>query len=54
MAACRRLLQSPEPQEGLFKLWELGLLDVSIEALVLCPLFQPLFAQEEHTEARSR
>lgn len=54
VATCRRLLQSPEPQEGLFTLWELGLLDISIEALALRPRFQPLFTQEELTAARSR
>lgn len=44
----------PGIQEGLMKLWELGLLDQSMEALVIQDRFQPLFTKAEIQEARRR
>lgn len=54
VGAAKRLLAKSEPSEGLFKLWELGRLDISMEAIVLQPQFAPLFTPEELTEARRR
>ena len=41
-------------QYGLNRLWELGLLDESMEALVLQPRFAPLFNDAERATARQR
>ena len=52
--AAKRLLAKGEIQQGLSKLWELNLLDQSMEALVIQKRFQPLFTSEEIVEARRR
>ncbi len=49
-----RLLAAPGPQTGLYRLWELGLLSNSMEALVIQKRFQSLFTDEEVTIAQSR
>ena len=54
VAAAKRLLAKQEIQEGLMKLWELDLLDQSMEALVIQERFQPLFSEAEIAEARRR
>jgi hypothetical protein len=54
LETAKRLLAKPGIQEGLMKLWELGLLDHSMEALVIQERFQPLFTEAEITEARRR
>lgn len=54
LSAARRLLAKPGIQEGLMKLWELGCLDQSMEALVIQERFQPLFAKDEIAEANRR
>jgi hypothetical protein len=41
LGAAKRLLAKPNIQEGLTKLWELGLLDQSMEALVIQERFEP-------------
>jgi hypothetical protein len=50
----KRLLASQEPQTGLFELYDLGLLHVSMEAIVLQEKFRPLFSEEELAEAHRR
>lgn len=50
----KRLLRANQPQTGLYKLWELKLLDSSTEALVLKERYQSLFADAEIAEARRR
>ncbi len=54
LESTHRLLQSIQPQEGLFILWEKKLPHLSIEALVLDPRFKPLFSPEELDRARQR
>ena len=54
IGTARYLLAKPDTQQGLFKLWELGQLDSSMEALVLQPKYEALFTDEEHAEARRR
>jgi hypothetical protein len=54
LGAAKRLLEKEEIQEGLIKLWELGQLGKSMEALVVQERFQPLFSQAEINEARRR
>ncbi len=50
----QRLLAKQEIQAGLMKLWELNLLDHSVEALVIQEHFRPLFTEDEIQEARRR
>ena len=52
--AAKRLLQSHDIQSGLMELAALGLLDHSMEALVLEERFKTLFSEEEKAEARRR
>lgn len=54
LAAARVLLASQEPQSGLTTLLECGRLDLSMEALVIDPRFEPLFSEEEREAARER
>ena len=50
----KRLLAKQEVQTGLMKLYELELLDSSMEAYVIKEQFKPLFSAEEINEARRR
>lgn len=50
----KRLLAADKPQEGLFRLWELGLLNESMEALVLQPEYATLFTELEIQTSRQR
>jgi len=50
----KRLLQKSDAQQGLFTLWELGLLKESVEAAVISEKYHTLFTQEEISEARRR
>jgi len=50
----RCLLATREVQAGLMKLWELKLLDQSMEAFVIQERFQPLFTVVEIAEAHRR
>ena len=52
--AARRLLRTHEVQDGLTTLWELGRLDISMEALVVQERWQPLFSDAERQAARDR
>jgi hypothetical protein len=52
--AAKRLLAKNDVQSGLMKLWNCGRLDLSMEALVIDPRFQPLFSEEEIAIARER
>ena len=45
---------SDKPQEGLYHLWELGRLDLSMEVLVLKEKYTDLFTDEEKIEAKRR
>jgi hypothetical protein len=51
----KRLLAKSEPQDGLFELWNLGILNESMEA-VLCdnPRYRVLFRDAEIDEAKRR
>jgi 5-methylcytosine-specific restriction enzyme A len=50
----KRLLAKTDPQTGLFQLWDLGLLNESMEAVVLQDKFKSSFTDEELIEARRR
>ena len=54
VATARRLLSGPVAQSGLTTLWELGRLDISMEALVVQERWQPLFSDAERQAARDR
>jgi hypothetical protein len=52
--AAKLLLRASNAQEGLFRLWELKRLDMSIEAMVIDPQYGSLFSEEERKLARKR
>ena len=54
VGAAKRLLNGPVAQSGLTTLWELGRLDISMEALVVRERWKPLFSDEERQAARDR
>ncbi len=54
VGTAKRLLVKQEIQEGLMKLWEMKLLDQSMEALVIQERFKPLFTDAEIAEALRR
>jgi len=54
LEAAKRLLHSGDISYGFEKLWELGRLDISMEALVIDPKWQDLFTEEEVATARMR
>lgn len=49
-----RLLAKSEPQEGLFRLYELDMLDESMEAIILHEKYRGMFKQAELDEAYRR
>lgn len=50
--AAELLVSNPKFSAGISKLWELGRLDLSVEALVLNKKFQPLFSSSMLEKAR--
>jgi hypothetical protein len=54
VTTARRLLASSQPSEGFTRLWEMGRLDLSVEALILHDRWRRLFSTEERTAARER
>jgi hypothetical protein len=49
-----RLLWKDEVSDGFTTLWELKRLDLSVEAFVLRPEYEPLFTEAERGIARAR
>ena len=54
VATARKLVGSPTPSDGFTKLWEMGRLDLSVEALVLDARWKGLFSDQEQAAARRR
>ena len=54
LATAKLLLSAAESQEGLTKLWELGRLDISMEALVLEERWEILFSDDEQHKEQER
>jgi hypothetical protein len=54
VGAAQRLLLGPSTSDGFTKLWEHGLLPLSVEAHVLLPWYSDLFTPEERANARYR
>lgn len=54
VGAAKRLLQTSKEQSGLTKLWELGLLHLSVEAHVIQEKWAPLFTESEREKALRR
>ena len=54
LKTAKRLLANQEMQSGLTTLWECGRMDLSMEALVINPKYQPLFTEAEIETARAR
>ena len=50
--AARRLISQDTVTAGFGRLWEMGRLDLSVEAFVLKPEYRALFSDEERTRAR--
>lgn len=49
--AARRLVLDPKPSYGLWRLRELGRLDMSVEMWVLLPWYEPLFSSDVREQA---
>jgi hypothetical protein len=54
VGAAKRLLRAGHLSAGFSKLWELGRLDLTVEALVLDRSWQELFSADEKEIARKR
>ncbi len=54
LETARILVLADQPSEGYTALWERGRLDLTVEALVLRPEWQSLFAQEPELLERAR
>ncbi|NHF73310.1 hypothetical protein [Paracoccus xiamenensis] len=55
LAAAKALINKTDPSEGFARLWEIGRLDLTVEAFVLeNPEFHSLFTSEELGKARKR
>jgi hypothetical protein len=52
--AARRLVLDPKPSYGLWRLQELGRLDLSVEMWVQLPWYEPLFEPEVREQARRK
>lgn len=50
----RRLINSAAPSEGFTRLYEMGRLDLTVEALLLRPQWRDLFTTDERRRSRSR
>jgi hypothetical protein len=54
LGACRKLITHNTPSEGFTKLWELGRMDLTVEAVALRSPHNALFTQTECLKARRR
>jgi hypothetical protein len=54
VATAKQLINSSTPSEGFARLWELGRLDLTVEALALEPEWRALFTREELQRAETR
>lgn len=54
LGAAKQLINSPVPQSGLDRLWELELLHISVEAHIVDERWASLFDDHELKEARER
>ncbi len=52
--AARRLVLDPVPSYGLWRLKELGRLDMSVEMWVLLPWYEPLFSPRVREQAEKK
>jgi hypothetical protein len=54
LEATRALLRKRDTSDGFATLWELGRLDLTVEAILLLPWYRHLFTPEEQSIARWR
>lgn len=54
LLAAKQLISKPGNTYGFATLWEHGRLDLSVEAHVLKPEYEPLFTEEERQICRER
>lgn len=47
LSVAKSLIHINQPTDGFSTLWELGRLDLTVEALILQPKYQELFSEEE-------
>jgi len=52
VAVAKQLLAAQRPSDGFTRLWEMGRLDISVEARVLQPRLAPSFSAAERMKAR--
>jgi len=50
----KQLMSTDKPSDGFTTLWELGRLDLSLEAQVLNPKYNPLFSDDERKICANR
>jgi hypothetical protein len=50
----KHLLHTGDPSDGFSRLWELGRLDLSVEAHVIKPEYEELFTDEERAVCKQR
>jgi hypothetical protein len=54
LATAKQLINSDTPSDGFSRLYDLGRLDLSVEALILRTEWRDLFTTEERRRARAR
>lgn len=54
VGAAKILVAKDAPSDGFRRLWDLGRLDLTAEALILKPQYASLFTEEERAKARQR
>lgn len=54
LTVAKSFIQKNQPTEGFATLWELGRLDLTVEALLLEPKYRELFIEQEREIVRER
>lgn len=54
LRTAKQLVLSATPSDGFLRLWEMGRLDLTVEALLLQPRFRTLVTAQEALAARKR
>ncbi len=54
LATAQYLITTDKPSDGFTRLWELGRLDLTVEALALNPIYRDLFTEDELIQAKER
>lgn len=54
LTVAKSLIHKSQPTDGFSTLWELGRLDLTVEALILVPKYRELFTEEEREVVEER